>query len=405
MMSLFKKKRIYLDHASTTQADSRVLAATEPYVRGEFGNPGSLHREGRAAKKALESAREKVAGIVHVHPSEIIFTASATEANNLAILGAVEMWKSMFKSPPHIVTTAFEHHSVLVPIKKLERWGARVTYISPNEQGLINPADIKNALTDDTVFVSVMYANNEIGTLQPITEIAKVLRMWRKEHQSKTPYPLFHSDMAQAPGLLPIDLQKLGVDLASFTSQKMYAPKGNGFLFKRREVLLAPQILGGTQEKRMRAGTENVPGIVGMAEALAIAEKMREGEVARLAELRDYFFGKLLEIPSVIANGDRQLRLANNINVSFLEMSGEQMVIELDVHGVAAATGSACTSDELAPSHVIMSLEEKVEGGRLKIEERARGAVRFSLGRSTTKKDIKYTLECIEEIIKKQTRN
>lgn len=399
--------RIYLDNASTTPLDQRVRAAMEPYFDILFGNPGSIHSEGLVAKKALEESRKKIAGVLQASPDEIIFTSGGTESNNLAIFGTIETYKNLFHPSPaewntlHIVTTAIEHHSVLAPIKKLEQSGVRVTYLEPDSTGLINPELVKDALTPDTVLVSIMYANNEIGTVEPIAEIAKVIRGWRKDHLNKIPYPLFHSDMCQAPGQLPLDIPKLGVDLASFTAGKMYAPKGAGFLYKRREVLVAPQMMGGTQEKRMRAGTENVSGIVAMSEALLLAEQLREKEVERLTELRDYFVEGLLSSFGVVLNGDSRERLSGNINVSFPDITGEQMVIELDRRGVACATGSACTTDSIGPSHVILSLGSftaKFE----ELQKRARGAVRFSLGRSTTKKDLEYVIKCVKEIIAKQ---
>ena len=402
MFHFLKKrdKRIYLDHAATTPIDASVLRVMQPLLREQFGNPGSIHSEGLAAKKALESSRKQIAQVIHAASDEVIFTGSGTEANNLALFGAVETWKSLYKTSPHIITTTIEHHSVLVPVKKLEQWGVRVTYVYPNREGVINPEDIKRALTPDTVLVSVMYANNEIGTMQLIAEIAKLIRSWRKDHLQTAPYPLFHSDMCQAPGQLSLDVPKLGVDMASFTGQKMYAPKGTGFLYKKREIVVAPQIVGGTQERRLRAGTENIAGVVGMAYGLVHAEEIRDAEVNRLTQLRDYFIGQLLLIDGTVLNGSQEERLANNINVSFPNLVGEQMVIELDRRGVGVATGSACTTEAVEPSHVIMSLGDKDE----ELLRRARGAVRFSMGRTTTKKDLDYVLECVKKIIEKQKR-
>ena len=392
-----------------------------PYFSRVFGNAGSIHLEGTTARRAIEEARKKIASILHATPGEIIFTSGATEANNLAIVGATEIiGHRVTYQKIHIVTSAIEHRSVLEPIKRLEKLGAWVTYLPVRENGIVDPALVKKSLRKNTVLVSIMYANNEIGTIQPIKEISRIIRDYRRNKGQTFAkvwplYPIFHTDAAQAAGYLPVMMDSLGVDMASFGAHKFYGPKGVGFLYTRKSLggfiskLLQAQILGGDQEGGMRAGTLNVPGIVGMSVALAEAEKVRVKEVRRLVTLRDYLEAELLKIHGVALNGDCHLRLPNNVNVSFPFIEGEQMVIELDARGIAVSTGSACTTKKVGPSHVISNLEVKLPSalsmlGSLTSKERVMNAVRFSLGRSTTKKDLQYVIKCIKEIIKKQSR-
>jgi len=390
-------KRIYMDHAATTYLDERVKNAMEPYWIEEFGNPSALYKEGREARQALESAREDVAKMIGARTEEIIFTNGGTESDNLAILGAAyaaseERARGKSGGTPHIVTTKFEHHAVLSPCEFLEknslpagRQGFEVTYLEVGEDGVVKPEDVAEALRPDTVLVSVMYANNEIGTVQPIAEIGAIL----KNHRA-----LFHTDACQAAGYLDLDVGKLGVDLMTVNGSKMYGPKGIGFLYAKRGVKLKPFLYGGGQERKLRPGTENVPAIVGLAEALRIAQEEREEESARLAELRDYFIGRITgEIPKVFLNGHPEKRLPNNVNVSILGVEGEAAVLYLDEYGIACSTGSACTSESFEPSHVILALG--------KPRAHAHGSVRFSLGRRNTREDIDRAADTLKAVVEK----
>lgn len=382
----------------------------KPFLARDFGNAGSIHEEGRVAKKAVDEAREKISRLIHVRPAEIIFTSGATEANNLAIFGTFELIRHRVSyQKMHVITTAIEHQSVLEPIKKLEKGGVKVTYLPVYENGIVRTNDLRKALRPETVLVSIMYANNEIGTTQPIKKMSRIIKQYKRNLPQgealglELRRPVFHIDAAQAPGYLPIMMDSLGVDLASFGAHKCYGPKGVGFLYKRWTANIFSQILGGDQEGKMRAGTENVAGIVGMAVALELAEKKREKSAARILKLRDYFIAKVLqEIPGAILNGDAQNRLANNVNFSFPGVEGEQMGIELDARGIACSTGSACTTEKVGPSHVILALGGRGQGEGFR--ERAVNTVRFSMGRLTTRHDLDYVVKCVKEIIAKQKK-
>jgi cysteine desulfurase len=382
----------------------------EPYWSEEYGNPSSLYRKGRRAKEALDNARQTVARILNCRPEEIIFTGGGTEAINLAIFGAARSYSFVQKreltdcSPGHIITSKIEHHAVLHSMEALEKEGFEITYLDVDEYGLVNPEDVRRALRPDTIMVSIMYANNEIGTIEPISEIAKVIKEYRMEKEKfeirnskfeiagKTPF--FLTDACQAAGALDLDVQKLGADLLAFNGSKIYGPKGVGALYARRGLRLKPLIYGGGQENNLRSGTENVPGIVGLAKALELAQKEREKENARLTELRDYLIKRLLsEIPKTILNGHPIKRLPNNVNVSVLDIEGEAVVLYLDAHGIYISTGSACTSTTLDPSHVILALGRPYEF--------AHGSLRFTLGRRTTKEDIDYFMEIFPQVVKK----
>ncbi len=386
-------REIYLDHAATTPLDPRVKAAMEPYGDVVYGNPSTLYRQGRLAKDAVDQARETVARILHCRPDEIVFTAGSTEADNIAIFGAAALCKGAAK---HLMTTSFEHHAGLRSFEALEREGWRVTYLPVGEDGIIDPETVRRAIRPDTLLVSVMYANNEIGTIQPIGEIGKEIREIRKERSVLgNPLPLyFHCDASQAAGYLELDVAKLGVDLMSLNGGKIYGPKGSGCLLVRSGVRLKPIFQGGGQEKNLRSGTENVPGIVGFAKALEIAEQEREQESGRLAELRDYFMRRLItEIPKTVLNGHPTKRLPNNINVSILDIEGEAVILYLDAKGIAISTGSACTSITLDPSHVILALGKPYEY--------AHSSLRFTLGRSTAKEDLDYVMAVLPGIVEK----
>ena len=386
------KKRIYLDHAATTYLDPRVKKAMERCWSDDFGNPSTIYHEGRKAKRDIEESRKIIAGIIRSHPDEIIFTSGGTESNNLAIFGSANKYKK-----GHIITTKFEHHSVLNPIKFLEKNGFNVTYLDVGEDGVVDPKDIKKALRLETILVSIIYANNEIGTIQPIAEIGRIIKEFKiKNLKSKIDekIPFFHIDACQATGYLDMDVKKLGVDMMTVNGSKVYGPKGLGFLYVKRGVKLIPMMYGGEQENKLRPGTENVPAIVGLAEAIKIADKEKKKEVKRLTVLRDYFIGRLTkEIPNVFLNGHPQKRLPNNINISIMGIEGESAVLYLDDLGVSCSTGSACTSDSLEPSHVIMALGRSYEFGH--------GSIRFSLGKVNKKSDINYVMNIFPEIVKK----
>ena len=386
-------KEIYLDYAATTPLDPRVKAAMDPYWDIAYGNPSTLYRQGRLAKDAVDRSRAIVARIVNCRPEEIIFTAGGTEADNIAIFGATAMHRGLGK---HLITTAFEHHAGLRSFESLEREGWEVTYLPVGEAGIVDVMAVENAIRPDTLLVSVMYANNEIGTIQPIAEIGKVIKDVRKRRQAeKNQLPIyFHCDASQAAGYCDLEVEKLGVDLMSLNGGKIYGPKGTGALYVRRGTRLKPIYHGGEQEGRLRPGTENVPGIVGFARALEISEAERKSESARLTELRDYFTRRLVsEIPKTVLNGHPTTRLPSNVNVSILDIEGEAVILYLDAKGIAISTGSACTSVTLDPSHVILALGKPYEY--------AHSSLRFSLGRLTTKEDLDYVMDVLPTIVEK----
>jgi len=389
-----KRQRIYLDTAAATPMDKRVIKAMTPYFSRDFGNPGSLHLEGVIASKTLAFARDKIAKILDTHSDEIIFTSGGTEGDNLAIIGVARglLAHKKIASPGHIITTATEHRAVLEAGAVLEREGWAVTYAPVDEDGLLNLKAFKEALRPETVLVSVMYANNEIGTIQPIKEVAKILRHFRKERgENRLPY--LHTDACQAPRFLPLSVEKLGVDLLTLNGSKIYGPKGVGCLYIKRNTFLNPLLVGGGQELGRRSGTENVAGAVGLATALEIADKEREKESAKLSVLRDYFIEKILILPGTHLNGGQSERLPNNINITFDKVFGELMVLRLDAKGIACSIGSACSSHKKDDRHVIMALG--------KTANEADNAVRFTLGRATTKKDLDFVIEAIKDILNK----
>ncbi|TSC67553.1 MAG: cysteine desulfurase [Parcubacteria group bacterium Gr01-1014_66] len=381
---------IYLDYAAATPLDPRIERVMARYAHKEFGNPSSLHGYGVAAKKAVEDARRSVAQILHCRPSEIVFTAGGTEAINLAILGRARA----YPHNAHLITSVIEHHAVLRSHQHLEREGSRVTYLPCDRYGIIDPDAVRKAIMPETALVSIMYANNEIGTIEPIQEIAKVIRRAREERRSKnnsTPLSFF-TDACQAAGAFDLNIEKLGIDMMALNSGKIYGPKGSGCLYVRGGVRLEPLLYGGGQEKGLRSGTENIPAIIGFAQALKIANQMREKEHARVTKLRDFFIGEIKKrIPTVILNGHPVQRLPNNINISIPHVEGEALVIYLDAEGIAASTGSACSSVEMEPSHVIAALGIP--------QEYRSGSLRLTMGRKTTKKDIQYVLDVLPKIV------
>lgn len=374
-------ERIYLDHAATTPVDPRVVEAMLPYFTANFGNPSSIYQEGRAAKKAIEESREKVAEILGAADTrEIIFTGSGSEADNLAITGVAWAYR---KKGNHIITSAIEHPAVLETCKELEKHGFAVTYLPVDEYGLVAPEAVRDAITNRTILVSLMHANNEVGTIQPIAEISKIVR---------AKGVLLHTDAVQTAGSIPLQADELGVDLLSLSAHKFYGPKGVGVLYAKKGTRLHRLIHGGAQEGRLRAGTENVAGIVGLAKALELAAAGLEETVPRLAELRDYFINKIFSrIDHVKLNGHPTRRLPGNINVSFEFVEGESILLNLDLEGIAASSGSACTSGALEPSHVLLAMGLP--------HETAHGSVRFTIGKDNTKEQLDYVLGVLEETI------
>ncbi len=403
-----KFRRVYLDNAATTPTDARVVKAMAPYFGKVFANPSALHKEGVEARVALSVARENTARVLQVRKEEIVFTSGGTESDNLAIQGVIRACLSEYARSqaakiagiknPHIVTTAFEHSAVIETCKALEKEGVSVTYVKPDKNGIISPEKIKKAIKKNTVLVSVMYAQNEIGTIQPIREIARAIKEL-KSARSKTfqlptsNFPLLHSDACQAINYLDSFPNHLGVDLMSLAGSKIYGPKGSGVLYVRHGMPISPVFFGGEQEMGLRPGTEPVYLAVGFAEALSITASIRKKELKRLIGLRDYFITKLLSLgPRISLNGDAIRRVPNNVNICIDGIDNEFFVIQLDNEGIAAATRSACKTNDDKGSHVIISLG--------KTEKEARESIRFSLGRFTIKQDLDHTLKIIEKILK-----
>lgn len=377
----------YFDHAATTPVDPRVLEKMLPYFTERFGNPSSIYRFGQEAKKALTEARDAAAEILGVQSKEIFFTSGGTESNNLFLKGAAHAGSERGR---HIITTTIEHDSVLKPLQALEKEGFEVTYLDVGDDGVLNVADVEKALRPETIIVSVMYANNEIGTIQPIAEIGRLLKA---RPSSLIPQPYFHTDACQAAPYLPLSVRDLGVSAMTLNGGKIYGPKGAGMLFMKEGQPLEAQMLGGGQEYRMRSGTENVPAIVGFGEALTLVQAAREEETKRLLPLRDALIDGLLKtIPHARLNGSRTKRLPNNVNISFKGLEGEAILLRLDMIDVAASAGSACTSGLLEPSHVIRAIGLP--------EEWSHSSTRFTLGHGNSMEEVKYILEELPKIIK-----
>ena len=374
------QRPVYMDHAATTFMKPEVLAAMAPYFSRYFGNPSSLYRFARESRKGVEEARSQVATALGAEPEEISFCAGGSEADNWAIKGVAS---ALRKKGDHIITTAIEHHAVLHTCEALEKQGYRVTYLPVDEFGRVDPGDVEDAITDRTILVSVMTANNEIGTVQPITEIGRVA------HAHGV---LFHTDAVQAVGAVPIDVDALGIDLLSLSGHKFYGPKGTGALYIRRGTRIESLIHGGGQERGRRAGTENVPGIVGLGRAIELATADIEGHNRRIAAMRDRLIrGVLGSIPDTRLNGHPKQRLPNNANFSFRYVEGESILLLLDAHGIAASTGSACSSASLEPSHVLLAIGLP--------HEEAHGSLRLTLGDANTEEDIDIVLEVLPDVI------
>ena len=369
---------VYADNAATTAVHPSVRDAMLPYLGGEFGNPSSLHQIGRKAKAVVDEARKVIADLLHCAPGELYFTASGTEADNWAIRTVA---RAKAKQGKHIITSKFEHHAVLHTLRTLEKEGYEVTYLKPTSEGIIRPCDVEAAIRPDTILVAIMMANNEIGTVQPIKEIAEVA------HAHGV---LCFTDAVQAVGHIPVALDELGVDMLSFSGHKFHAPKGIGALYVKKGTPLFPFVDGGGQESGKRGGTENVPYIVGLAKALTLAVE-RLSDNGRIAAMRDRLTDGLLAIPRARLNGSRTERLPGTVNVSFPCIEGESLLFLLDAAGICASTGSACSSKSLEPSHVLLSIDVPIE--------EAHGSLRLSIGHDTTDADIDYILEKLPPIV------
>ena len=373
-------KRIYLDNAATTKMSRTAVEAMLPYLQEQYGNPSSLHSLGQAAAETLSSARERVADCLGCTAREITFTSGGSEADNQALLSAARLGER--KGKKHIVSTAFEHHAILHTLKKLEREGFEVTLLPVGENGVILPEQVAHAIRDDTCLVTVMYANNEIGTIQPIAEIGAVCRARGV---------LFHTDAVQAAGHLPIDVRGQNIDMLSLSAHKFHGPKGVGVLYSRQGVPLTTLIEGGAQERGKRAGTENIPAIMGMAAALKEACGRLGENAAAVSALRDRLIDGLSEIPHSVLNGDRTQRLPGNVSFCFEGIEGESLLLLLDDKGICASSGSACTSGSLDPSHVLLAI------GR--VHDIAHGSLRLTLSEETTAEEVEYTTQAVGEAV------
>ena len=375
-------KRVYLDYAATTPTHPAVVTAMLPYMNDTFGNPSSIHSFGQEAKEAIEEARETIAALIGAKNDEIVFTSGGTESDNFAIKGAAYANEHRGN---HIVASSIEHHAVMEPLKFLEQRGFHVTYLAVDQYGMVDPQDVRKAVSEKTILISVMHANNEIGTIEPIAEIGRI---------AKEMEIYFHTDAVQTVGHIPTNVNELGADLLAMSAHKLYGPKGVGALYIRKGTKVAPFMHGGEQERRRRASTENVPGIVGFGKAVEISQNEMGAEVERLTLLRDRLIEGLLEhVDCMRLNGHPRKRLPNNVNVSVQFVEGESMLLNLDIEGIAASTGSACSSSSLAPSHVLLALGLS--------HEEAHGSLRFTLGRETTEEQIERVLEVLPPIVAK----
>jgi cysteine desulfurase len=381
--------RAYFDHAATTPLDPRVLDAMLPYLRGVWGNPSSIYLEGREARRGLEAARREVAAVLHARPNDIVFTSGGSESDNLALRGVAFAARARGR---HIITSAIEHHAVLHAVEELEREGFEATYLPVDSEGFVDTDDLRQALRPDTTLVSIMYANNEVGTVQPIAELARAVKDFDR-HIS------FHTDAVQAAGALDLDVEALGVDLLSLSAHKFYGPKGAGVLYVRPRTPFLGQILGGSQERNRRAGTEDVAGAIGVATALRLAEQQRSAVSAEVGGLRDRLWRELPDrLPGVMITGARrpQTRLPNNLSCCLEGVEGEAVLIQLDLNGIAASSGSACTTGSLEPSHVLTAMGIPTE--------LARSSLRLTLGKDNTSADVERLLDTLPEIVRKLRR-
>lgn len=377
-----EKRFIYADNAATTAVSKRVLEAMLPYMTEQFGNPSSIYKLGRDAEKAITEVREKIASAIGCSASEIFFTSGGSEADNWAIRSAALRLGA--KGKKHIITTNFEHHAVLHTCEFLEKQGYEVTYLPVDENGLITAEQVKNAIREDTALVTIMYANNEIGTIMPIKEIGEVCRengVW------------FHTDAVQAVGNVPINVKEQNIDMLSCSGHKIHAQKGIGFLYVKKGIPMTNLIFGGAQERGRRAGTENVPAIMGLGEAIAAACENIPEKMERVSKMRDRLIEGITKIPCSRLNGDPKQRLCGNVNISFLGVEGESLLLLLDANGICASSGSACTSGSLDPSHVLLALGLP--------HEVAHGSMRLSISEDTTDEDVDYILEVVPKVVER----
>lgn len=385
-----KKHITYLDHAAATPMDALVEKTMRPYLSEFFGNPHTLYKLGVVSKKALDSARGLIADFVSATPDTIIFTRGGTESINMAILGVARKHASQGK---HIITSAVEHPAVLEPLAQLEKEGFEITRLPVDAEGQVSTQQVRDAIRTDTILISIMYANNEIGTVEPIQEIGKEILKWRKENA--TVYPFFHSDACQATNYLPMQTAALHTDLLSFNGSKIYGPRGIGVLYKARNVDIEPILFGGGQEHGLRSGTEDVAGVIGLARAIELTKKDQKKESKRIQALRDDLWQRIQKkIPNTLLNGPELnvgTRLPNNLSVSFPGADAEALVLYLDAKGIATSFGSACATDTLEPSHVLRACGYS--------DERIKGTLRLTLGRSTAKKDIDYVMRYLPTIV------
>jgi cysteine desulfurase len=381
-------RRAYFDNSATTPVDPEVLEAMLPFLTEKFGNASSIHYFGQESRSAVDKARQQIAALINARPTEIVFTSGGTEANNLAIRGLIQA--QFGKNTPHIITSSIEHPSVANVVEDLEKQGAAVTWLPAYENGIVRIEDVRSAITDETVLISVMAANNEIGTIQPIIEIGKLVRELRADGRKIW----FHTDAVQAAGKVKIDVEEIGSDLLTISAHKIYAPKGIGALYVRRGARLKPQNVGGRQERGLRGGTESVPLIAAFGKASEIAVRSIEEKIDSIRKLRDQFEDSVLErIDHAERNGERENRLPNISNISFRGIEGEALLINLDMQGFAVSTGSACSSGSLEPSPVIRALGAD--------DARARSAIRFSFGMQNTDEEIDRLLKILPESIER----
>lgn len=377
--------RVYLDYNATTPVDPEVLDAMLPYFANSYGNASSIHSSGQRARGAVDAARESVAALMGAKPSEIVFTSGGTEANNLAVFGMVDCDGASDPARKHIITTGIEHHAVLNAVQSLEKRGLEVTYVPVDPSGVIDTDEIAEAIRPETAFISVMHANNELGTIQPVAEIGLI---------AAEADVFFHTDAVQSAGKLPLDVNKLNVDLLSLSAHKIYGPKGVGALYVRSGVPIQPQFFGGHHERDRRPGTENVPGIVGFGKAAELAKMRLAEDVVRMGDLRNHFERSITRtLAGVRVNGNSQQRIANTANLDIAGIAGESMVIALDLQGISCSTGAACSSGSIEPSHVLLAIGLT--------PDQARSSIRFSLGRTTTEAEINYAIETCQRVVER----
>lgn len=371
--------KIYLDHGATTPMRREVFEEMTPYLQNVFGNPSSIHGFGREARKAVDEARDRVAKAINAESQEIIFTSGGTEADNIAIQGTAE---KLANKGNHIITSQIEHHAVLDTCEAMEKKGYEVTYLPVDEYGLVSTEDLRSAIRENTILITIMHGNNEVGTIQPIQEFAEIA------HKHNI---VFHTDAVQTVGNVPIDVKELGMDMLSLSAHKIYGPKGIGALYVKKGTKLQRIMHGGAQERKIRPGTENMSGIVGLGKAIELATEELDTKSAQIQQLRDKLIAGLTEIEDSRLNGHPEQRLPNNVNVSFEYIEGESLLLNLDMKGIAASSGSACTSGSLDPSHVLMAMGLS--------HQTAHGSLRLTLGRDNTEEEIDYVIKTIPEIV------